>query len=110
MRSILFGPPGLALVLVGSPVNAGASYQVQDNYPAHALFAHKQGIVQLTVTVGTNGRAKDCVVTTSSGFRELDEAACDNFLKYALFKPATDDRGNPNEGTYSTHITYKLSR
>lgn len=62
----------------------------------------------LTVTVGVDGRAKDCVVTNSSGFDDLDKAACDSVLKYARFKPATDDKGNPKEGTWSTHVTYKL--
>jgi periplasmic protein TonB len=46
------------------------------------------GTVVLSVTVGTDGRAKDAVVAKSSGFARLDEAAVRGAL-LARFKPAT---------------------
>jgi len=82
--------------------------RMRDNYPAHALQAREEGTVGVILTVGIDGRAKDCFVTQSSGYPDLDKVACDQFSNFVRYKPATDDEGTPVEGKFSTKFTYKL--
>jgi protein TonB len=105
---IVIAPAIMALALAATPPVplSQARWWARTDTPRQPK--HEQGTVAISVTVRTDGRAKDCVVTQSSGVAELDKLACDNFLKYVRFKPATDDKGNPAEGTYSTKITYAL--
>jgi protein TonB len=108
MISICFVAALAILVSATAPTVDVAKSRMQDNYPAHALQAHEQGTVGVALTVGTDGRAKECLVTRSSGYPDLDKAACEQFTNSVRYKPATDDKGNPIEGKFSTQFTYKL--
>jgi protein TonB len=91
---------------VGPVVDPQRSH-LRDNYPASAVQRHEEGAVGVTVTVGTDGRARDCVVSRSSGFADLDRAACQQVVEFAHYKSARDDAGHPVEANFSTTITYK---
>jgi protein TonB len=82
--------------------------QIMDNYPARAVNEGAEGTVGINVTIGADGRVSACSVTSSSGSRDLDSAACQNFQRYARFNPALDRDGNPITAPYSTRITYRL--
>ncbi len=62
------------------------------------------GTVMLSVTVGADGRAKNAVVSKSSGYARLDEAAVRGAM-LARFKPATRG-GIPIERKFSWPIIY----
>lgn len=62
-------------------------YVGTDDYPPEALRANQQGTVRFSVTVGTNGRVIDCVITRSSGFRELDDGTCRLARRKLRFTP-----------------------
>jgi len=96
------------LGLATSPTVDVARSPIRDNYPANALLKREQGTVRIAVTIGADGEAKNCVVTRSSGFPDLDKAACEQYLKFVLYKPGKDDQGNPVEGELSTTFAYKL--
>lgn len=83
--------------------------QVSNNYPAEALRNEWQGSVFLAVIINERGRVAGCAVTRSSGHSVLDEAACDGMRKFARFNPALDANGNPEQGNFSTSITYRLT-
>lgn len=100
--------PLTAVAIAASPTCALATANVQMSYPRQALAAGEQGAVAITVTIGTDGRVKNCVVTKSSGFQDLDNGTCDEFIKYAVFRPATDDKGHPKESTWSTTVNWRL--
>lgn len=100
--------PLTAVTIAASPTCVLATANIQMSYPRQALAAGEQGTVGITVTIGKDGRVKDCVVTKSSGFQSLDNGTCDEFIKYAVFKPAMDDQGHPKEGTWSTTINWRL--
>lgn len=87
----------------------GWARRIQDNYPAAALRAEKEGRVGVRVGIGPDGRVTDCSVTSSSGTPELDTAACRGMQSYARFDPALDDAGNPVTGSFSTAIVYKIN-
>lgn len=84
--------------------------RIQENYPARAIRDETEGTVGVAVQVGPNGRVTTCSVSSSSGSSILDDAACEGMQRYARFKPALDDAGNPTTGRFSTRIVYQLSR
>jgi protein TonB len=51
---------------------------------------------------------RSCTVTGSSGFPNLDKAACDNISHRARFEPAADDGGQRIAGTYSGTIRWVI--
>ncbi|KWV91264.1 energy transducer TonB [Erythrobacter sp. YT30] len=83
--------------------------RISNDYPSRALREEVEGTVGVRVTVGANGRATSCNVTSSSGSSVLDQAACRGMQRYSRFNPALDDAGNPTTGSYSTRITYRLN-
>ncbi|HEX2793631.1 MAG TPA: energy transducer TonB [Croceicoccus sp.] len=83
--------------------------RIQENYPSRALRNEEEGRVGVRVTIGPDGKVSACSVTSSSGSSSLDEGACDGMRRYARFKPALDDDGNPTSASWSTTIVYKLS-
>jgi len=106
--ALLAGLTVLAFMHGPGSAQAGKSWRTMDDYPSKALREHRQGTTYFTVTVGTDGRARDCVVTKSSGSPDLDEAACKIIVKRAHFNPATDDQGKPIEKPYSNSVKWKL--
>lgn len=84
--------------------------RIQENYPSRAIRDEVEGRVGVRVSIGPNGRVSACSVSSSSGSNILDDAACEGMNRYARFKPALDDAGNPTTGSFSTTIVYQLSR
>lgn len=70
-----------------------------EDYPASALSRNEQGTVYFRLTIGTDGRVKDCQITRSSGYRDLDESTCRIMMERARFKPALGRDGQPVEFT-----------
>ncbi len=101
-------PPSQARRAVAKNQKSWAA-RIQDNYPASALRAEKEGRVGVRVTIGADGRVSACSVTSSSGTPDLDSAACEGMQRYARYDPALDDAGNPTSGNASTAIVYKLN-
>jgi periplasmic protein TonB len=56
------------------------------HYPPAARHSLQQGVVQLRVLVGEDGRARDIELLRSSGHTLLDEAAR-QCVREALFRP-----------------------
>lgn len=71
---------------------------VQD-YPT-CNTAPFEGTTRYRLTVGVNGRALQCHIVDSSGFKVLDEATCRNAMRRARFTPSTDARGMAVNGFF----------
>lgn len=80
------------------------------NYPPHAFRANRQGTAFYRVTINTDGEPTSCIITQSSGTREIDQATCDFVLKRAHFKPALDAQGRPVEAIYSNKMIWSIPR
>jgi len=79
------------------------------DYPPLAVKNKEQGTVQAELTVGTDGRVKDCKILRSSDSVSLDTATCNILTSRAMFKPAKDSNGYPVEDRYVTPpITWRL--
>ena len=104
-------PPAPSQARGASPDNQRSwAARIQENYPSRAIRDEVEGRVGVRVSIGPNGRVSACSVSSSSGSSILDDAACEGMNRYARFKPALDDAGNPTTGSFSTTIVYQLSR
>lgn len=90
--------------LKGNP----AQFFGPDAYPPAAQRAEAQGRVVASLTVGTDGRVSDCVVTTSSGNSDLDSTTCRIARSRVRFTPAKDDAGNPMTSKYTLPVRWVL--
>ncbi|MFM7349606.1 MAG: TonB family protein, partial [Erythrobacter sp.] len=78
-------------VLVG-----GGSDNARDvTVPAGGRAARRGTEVIVRVTVGTDGRARDCSVYRASPDPEADRITCQLVEGRLRFRPATDVAGNP---------------
>lgn len=66
-----------------------------DDYPRRAVDRRAQGTTYLRFTILPNGRVRDCVVTRSSGHRDLDAATCPLLERRLRYRPARDAAGRP---------------
>jgi len=65
------------------------------DYPRRAFERGEQGTTYLRFVVQPNGRVRDCIVTRSSGHRDLDTATCPLLERRLRYRPARDAAGRP---------------
>jgi protein TonB len=87
--------------------NAGRFFG-PDNYPASAKREGAEGTTRVRITVGTDGRVSNCVVTSSSGNDALDNTTCDIFRRKVKFTAAKDQNGNPITDTMTIPVKWQL--
>ena len=104
-------PPPQPEVRKIEPARARAnlgSYVSDADYPAAALRSEEQGATRFRLTVGPDGRVKDCAVTGSSGSSSLDATTCRLMKSRARFTPARDSTGNATNDTINSTIRWVL--
>lgn len=79
-----------------------------DDYPPSALDNNEQGSVQVSLTIGANGRVTGCS-SSGSASATLKSATCRLLTARARFSPAQDANGNPTTSTYSQTITWRIA-
>lgn len=90
------------------PLTAPGRWVSDADYPPNALRKGDQGVTRFEVTVGPDGRVRDCTVTRSSGSTELDVATCAKVSQRARFDPASDERGVVVAGRYANAISWRI--
>ena len=90
------------------PLSAPGRWVSDADYPTGALRRGEQGATSFEVTVGADGRVRDCTVTRSSGSTELDAATCAKVSQRAHFDPASDDHGGVIPGRYANAIRWQI--
>lgn len=90
------------------PLTAPGRWVSESDYPTSALRRGEQGITRFAVTVGPDGRVRDCAIISSSGSAELDAATCAKVSQRARFDPASDERGNSVAGRYANAIRWQI--
>lgn len=73
---------------------------VQD-WPEHPVRTVEQGTVEFRLEIGRDGRPAACRITQSSGFDALDSTTCILLMRRAKFWPATNDKSEPVDGSWS---------
>lgn len=72
---------------------AKQSVITSQDYPRRAIDMHEEGTVKYHLTIGTDGRVKDCKVTESSGYRDLDSLTCQLVQRRSHFQPQVGANG-----------------
>ena len=96
---------GSLLILAAS---AARIVSMQLEYPPRSLVANEQGAVSFKVEVLANGKARNCQVTSGSGFAALDKATCDQILTRAIFAPAADANGRAIDSTLEGSMNWTI--
>ena len=78
-----------------------------DDYPSASRAAEEEGVVTVSYTIGVDGKVSACEATKSSGFKRLDDAACNIIMRRWRFNPATEN-GQPVESRKSQPVRWKL--
>jgi protein TonB len=112
MRKLLIVAAGL--VVLASPASAAPDRDTEANaafveYPKESLANGEQGAVHYKVKIDSRGRARDCEVTQSSGFRRLDLATCSMLLENGRFTPHRDGRGRVRSSSHEGRVVWQIS-
>ena len=101
--------PAMYNALQRPPRSVGniASWVSDGGYPYAALRENHSGRAVVRVTIGTDGRARDCAPIISSGDRALDRRTCD-ISRRGRFEPALDSAGQPTEAPLIYSITWRI--
>ena len=91
-----------------SPLGSPGKWASSEDYPAAALREAREGVARFRVTIGSDGRVRNCEITASSGSADLDRATCATVSKRARFKPATDASGAVVGGSYSSAVKWEI--
>jgi TonB family protein len=97
--------PAVLPIMSAASLKNPAAVVTASDYPSSDH--NHDGTTKFEMTVGADGRPVSCAVTSSSGYSDLDSAACRAFLKRARFSPAKDLQGNPIPGRYRGTVTWK---
>lgn len=91
-----------------APLGMPGRWVSDSDYPAAALHRGEQGAAGFEVTIGPDGRVRDCRITRSSGSASLDAATCAKVSERAQFTPARDENGDPVTGRYANVIRWRI--
>jgi TonB family protein len=100
--STALAPPSSSIGARDAQLRSGTI--TNDDYPASAFTTRAEGTTTVLVSVGSQGRITNCVVTHSSGNPALDSTTCALMTRRFRFTPALDENGNPVASTMTrTH-------
>ncbi|KPF81940.1 energy transducer TonB [Novosphingobium sp. AAP93] len=91
-----------------APLGMPGRWVSDSDYPTAALRRGEQGAAGFEVTIGPDGRVRDCRITRSSGSASLDAATCAKVSERAQFTPARDENGDLVTGRYANVIRWRI--
>ena len=80
-----------------------------EKYPIAAAAAGQQGQTAFLLDVNVNGKVRECIITTSSSFPELDQQTC-SIAREWIFEPALDIEGKPSAGKSAHTLSWRLPK
>ncbi|MDE2435776.1 MAG: TonB family protein [Sphingomonadales bacterium] len=102
-------PPALPRLVHGALPRGNPGLWVTPNdYPSGELRLEHHGITRFRLSIGVDGRVRDCTITGSSGYPALDAAACAKVTSRARFDPALDSTGARLEGSYANSVRWQI--
>lgn len=84
----------------------GQNLMTMIKYPQNLLLNRISGLVYLRMTVGPNGRARDCVVQAPNWGSRFEKDTCRTFEQKAHFEPARDARGDRVSAPFETVVFF----
>ena len=101
-------PPRSGKERSASPTGNPSLWMTEDDYPSEARRNDEQGTTAFRLTVGPDGAATACNITSSSGYASLDDDACRLLLQRARFTPALDKKGRATTGSWASRFRWVL--
>lgn len=92
------------------PTASFRSVRPADHYPAEALAAGEEGVVQMAVWVAADGSVERCEVTDSSKSAALDAASCALMRSKGAFHPALGADGQKVQAKLQMMLRWVLPR
>ena len=96
-----------AMGAVTPPAAAPGERNAPPDYPAESRRRGEEGVVRLTLRIGSDGRVETAEVTGSSGYPALDRAALDAVRRWR-FRPAVQ-AGLPVAASLGTAVHFRLT-
>lgn len=90
------------------PSSSPGAWVTSNDYPTLALRDNVEGVVRFLLTIGSDGVPTKCEIMQSSGSAMLDSQTCTLLQLRARFRPASNARGKPTEGTYSSSVNWRI--
>jgi hypothetical protein len=85
-----------------------ASWMTNADYPQEALRKGEQAYPGFMLVVGTDGKPKNCQITSPSPYADLDRTTCALMMTRGRFKPALDSAGRPIISTYKNYAIWEI--
>lgn len=102
-------PPPAGPTTRAAPKGNPGSWVTNDDYPTRAMREERQGTTGFRLSVGPDGRATGCEVTSSSGSPDLDSTACSLLMRRSKFTPAMEN-GKPVAGSYTGRMRWEIPK
>lgn len=93
-----------------TPIGDKSRWLMEYDIPYGVRRDQPAGSVETQLTVGSDGKVKNCTVLASSGSAIADEAACKALRMRANFTPAADADGEPIESYYKQTVRWNDAR
>ncbi|MEN9682745.1 MAG: hypothetical protein RLZZ427_496 [Pseudomonadota bacterium] len=90
------------------PIGAAGNWIGTADYPAAALRAGKEGTIDFSLAVDSQGKPTECLIRGSSGSDDLDTTTCQLLMRRANFTPALDAAHKPIAGVYSNRVRWAI--
>ena len=80
------------------------------DYPPEALKNKWEGQSGFVLTIAPDGEVSNCVVTQSSGYPVLDNAACALLTRRTRYQPVLDADGHPVTWHYTSSVNWRMTK
>jgi TonB family protein len=97
-----------ALRKVPVPIGGVTQWVRHGDYPQRALRENASGVVHARVTVGTDGRARDCKIIRASGNQDLDSKTCLLLEHRGRYVPAVGPDGAPAAAPVIVRVVWRV--
>jgi protein TonB len=81
-----------------------------DDYPPGYALNNVEGELVLRLTIGTDGKVKDCVPLNRRADRYFLQNVCGKLKLLARFQPALDQQGQVVPAPFVTAATFAMER
>jgi len=101
-------PAPVAMPVSISPLGDPSQWVGNKDYPKAARKAQHQGRVAMRLTIDRKGLVVGCTITASSGYAELDTAACDAVHRRGRFVIGKDAPSDATTFNYNFAVNWSL--
>ncbi|MGC6331784.1 TonB family protein [Rhizorhabdus sp. FW153] len=92
------------------PCGSESNWIGSDDYPETAIRRQAEGKVKAQAVIDTDGRVRNCTITTSSGHADLDKTVCALLEQRARFNPARNAQNEEIPTDYKLEFTWRINR